>query len=55
MLKKILSNVQKETGKCFKDPRECLRGFLGMFGKISGNVQEDSGQSSRRFWRILLV
>ena len=51
MFKKILGNVQEETGKCFKDPRECLRKFLGIFGKISdnvlGNLPEDFGEC---FW-----
>ena len=46
MFKKILENVQKDSG-------ECSRRFWGMFKKILGNVQEDSGKCSRRFRGML--
>ena len=49
MLKKILRNVEEDSG-------EWSRRFLGMFKKIPGNVQknlgnvlEDSGECPRRF------
>ena len=29
--------------------RKCSLGFQGMFGKIPGNVREDSGECSSRF------
>ena len=46
MFKKILGNVQEDSG-------ECSRRFWGMFKKIPENVQEDSGECSRRFREML--
>ena len=42
MLKKVLENVQEDSG-------EYSRRFQGMLKKIPGNVEKDSGECSRRF------
>ena len=41
MLKKILGNVEEDSG-------ECSRGFRGMLKKIPWNVDKDSREYSRR-------
>ena len=37
MLKKILGNVEEDSG-------ECLKRFRGMFEEIPGDIPEDSGE-----------
>ena len=57
MLKKIPGNVPEDSRECSKKFRdmlkeiqwECTRRFQGMFEKIPGNFQEDSGECSRGF------
>ena len=46
MLKKIPRNIQERW--------ECSRRFQGMFKKILGNCQEDSGECSMRFWWVFM-
>ena len=46
MLKKILGNVEEDSG-------ECSKRFRGIFQKILGNVSKDSGECWQRFSRIL--
>ena len=46
MLKKILGNVEEDSG-------ECSKRFRGIFEKMLGNVSKDSGECWQRFSRML--
>ena len=50
MFEKILENVQEDSAGCLKRFREMLLKIRGIFQKIPGNVSEDSGEYSKRFW-----
>ena len=49
MLSKIRGNVIKDSGECSRGFRGISLKILRNFGRIPGNVQEDSAESKFRF------